>query len=355
MATSRGSGCLSDEFIEALRRLEVEMSSSLRPNGEDQTLEMSKFWDSLSQDRLEGVKQTFRRCADLSQVSSTTRRWLTFQGFLQNEVGFHISWEDFSEEILHWLHLAAESDNVMDSMRRSRMNSVLVAVENFLELPGSISRKFSTSTTTESMVNFERRSLTSAHCQLLGEVIGELRRLQNLNLGYTDIGDEGSKALGRGILQLKEITDLHLTLTFNKIRKEGARVLATGICELEKLTKLVMNLEGSKLEDEGIAALAGAIADLKEVKTLELGLWDTQMGVESCAVVRKLVDELNKSMRFRHCQNPATAANFSNLTNDGDQRYIYDSGNFDLCLDFLCIDSLLAAHRSVFKREISSL
>ena len=52
-------------------------------------------------------------------------------------------------------------------------------------------------------------------------------------------------------------------------------------------------------------------------------------------VVRKLGDTLNKTMRFRHSRIQPQQHLFSNLANDGDQRYTYNSGNFCLCLEFL--------------------
>ena len=72
-------------------------------------------------------------------------------------------------------------------------------------------------------------------------------------------------------------------------------------------------------------------------------------------VVRKLGDMLIKLNHVLQVpESSHSSLCFSSLANDGDQRYTHNSGNFCLCLDFYT-DSLLAAHRSVFKREIVSL
>jgi len=107
-------------------------------------------------------------------------------------------------------------------------------------------------------------------------LVGALPKLEQLRLGFNQIGDEGCKTLAEHLPTSMEM----LSLYNNQIGDEGCKALAEHLpTSLETLS-----LTGNQIGDEGCKALAEHLTTTcTSLKTLDLGM--NQIGDEGCKVL----------------------------------------------------------------------
>lgn len=127
------------------------------------------------------------------------------------------------------------------------------------------------------------------------ESIGKMKKLQNLNLGFTEIGDDGLKwvgqltslkklaVLGTNITSIASISKnvdlLELDISFNSINDEGCRHIAT-FRKLEKLTAHLLHITDSSVDH---------LLKLENLRELNLGVRTIgDLGIQKLARLRKL-------------------------------------------------------------------
>ncbi|EWS73811.1 kinase domain protein (macronuclear) [Tetrahymena thermophila SB210] len=112
------------------------------------------------------------------------------------------------------------------------------------------------------------------------ENLHKIREFQNIeiNLSENNIGDEGSKNLGKSITLCKNITTLTLNLSQNNIGALGSKKLGTQITECNNITTLMLSLSYNNIGDEGTKDLGTRIAQCNNITTLTLNLSDNKIG-----------------------------------------------------------------------------
>jgi Ran GTPase-activating protein (RanGAP) involved in mRNA processing and transport len=152
------------------------------------------------------------------------------------------------------------------------------AVDTKIVIKDPVDQKsfYSANLVLESLGNLSCKNIGDLECVTLAEDLEKIPALQTLDLSHNNIGDEGCRALARGLAQVQAID-----LSYNSIGYHGFKALQDVLVESDMIISL--NLSRTGMEINGCRIISELMRRTKSITLLNVS--KNQLGDEGCAVL----------------------------------------------------------------------